>query len=69
MAAKKSPRRNRDESTPLPLDETQELEAVLPFDVTQELEPALVEDLLRDSEPTQSDFDEITVVLPEIPEA
>ena len=54
MAAKKLPR-YRDESPPLPLD------------VTQEIDPALVEDMLRSGEATltQTDFDEITIVLPE----
>ena len=38
----------------------------LPFDVTQEIDPALVEDLHAQSEPTltQTDFEEITLVLP-----
>jgi hypothetical protein len=55
MASKKSPSGNRDGSTPLP------------FDVTQEIDPALVEDLRPGAEPTltQTDFDEITLVLPE----
>jgi hypothetical protein len=41
--------------------------APLPFDVTQEIDPALVDDLRRTSEATltQTDFDDITVVLPE----
>lgn len=41
-------------------------EPTLPFDVTQEIDPALVDDLRR-NEPTltQTDFDEITLVLPE----
>ena len=55
MASRKSPSGNRDESTSLP------------FDVTQEIDPALVEDLRRGGEPTltQTDFEEITLVLPE----
>ena len=42
-------------------------EPSLPFDVTQEIDPALVDDLRRGNEPTltQTDFDEITLVLPE----
>ena len=42
-------------------------EAPLPFDVTQEIDPALVEDVRRGNEPTltQTDFDDITLVLPE----
>jgi hypothetical protein len=42
-------------------------EAALPFDVTQDIDPAVVEDLRRFSEPTltQTDFDDITVVMPE----
>jgi hypothetical protein len=42
-------------------------EAALPFDVTQDIDPALAEDLRRLSEPTltQTDFDDITLVLPE----
>ena len=55
MASKKSPRGTGDESPPLP------------FDVTQEIDPALVEDLRPAAEPTltQTDFEEITLVLPE----
>ena len=54
MAPKKSRRDGRSEST-------------LPFDVTQDIDPALAEDLRRLSEPTltQTDFDDITLVLPE----
>jgi hypothetical protein len=39
----------------------------LPFDVTQEIDPALVADLRRGDEATltQTDFEEITLVLPE----
>lgn len=39
----------------------------LAFDVTQEIDPTLADQLLRTSEPTltQTDFDDITVVLPE----
>ena len=42
-------------------------EGTLPFDVTQEIDPALVNDALRRGEATltQTDFDDITVVLPE----
>jgi hypothetical protein len=42
-------------------------EPTLPFDVTQEIDPALVDDLRRGNEATltQTDFDEITLVLPE----
>ena len=41
--------------------------APLPFDVTQDIDPALAEDLRRFSEPTltQTDFDDITLVLPD----
>ena len=40
----------------------------LPFDVTQDIDPSLVEDL-QPLEPTltQTDFDAITLVLPEKP--
>jgi hypothetical protein len=42
-------------------------EPPLPFDVTQEIDPALVDDVRRGNEPTltQTDFDDITLVLPE----
>ena len=42
----------------------------LPFDVTQEIDPALADQLLRSSEPTltQTDFEDITVVLPKKPQ-
>ena len=42
-------------------------ESPLPFDVTQEIDPALVEDVRRGNEATltQTDFDDITLVLPE----
>ena len=42
-------------------------ESALPFDVTQDIDPALAEDLRRSGEPTltQTDFDDITLVLPE----
>jgi hypothetical protein len=42
-------------------------EPVLPFDVTQEIDPALAEELRVSGEPTltQTDFDDVTVVLPE----
>jgi hypothetical protein len=55
MTSKKLLSGKRDESIPLP------------FDVTQEIDPALVEDLRAGGEPTltQTDFDEITLVLPE----
>jgi hypothetical protein len=55
MAPTDSRNGNRDAPTPLP------------FDVTQEIDPALVEDLRPASEPTltETDFDEITLVLPE----
>lgn len=45
----------------------QRSEPALPFDVTQEIDPALVADLHRGNEPTltQTDFEEITLVLPE----
>ena len=54
MAPKKSRRDGRKESA-------------LPFDVTQDIDPALAEDLRRFSEATltQTDFDDITLVLPE----
>ena len=54
MAPKKPRRDQRNESS-------------LPFDVTQEIDPALVDDLRRGNEPTltQTDFDDITLVLPE----
>jgi hypothetical protein len=53
MAPRKSPRKSSDNSA-------------LPFDVTQEIEPALADEL-RGGEPTltQTDFDDITLVLPE----
>lgn len=42
-------------------------ESPLPFDVTQEIDPALVDEMRRGNEPTltQTDFDDITLVLPE----
>ena len=42
-------------------------EPALPFDVTQDIDPALAEDLRRLSDPTltQTDFDDIKLVLPE----
>ena len=45
----------------------QRSEPALPFDVTQEIDPALVDELRRGNEPTltQTDFEEITLVLPE----
>ena len=41
----------------------------LPFDVTQEIDPALADQLRRSHEPTltQTDFEDITVVLPQKP--
>ena len=55
MASKKFSGANRSDAPPLP------------FDVTQEIDPALVEDLRPVAEPTltQTDFEEITLVLPE----
>ena len=55
MASSDSSNGNRNASTPLP------------FDVTQEIDPALVEELRGAPDPTltQTDFDEITLVLPE----
>ena len=55
MASRKSHSGNRDDSPSLP------------FDATQEIDPALVEDLAPRGEPTltQTDFEEITLVLPE----
>ena len=49
------------------LGETRSEAPPLPFDVTQEIDPALVEDLRPGREPTltQTDFEEITLVLPE----
>jgi len=43
--------------------------APLPFDVTQEIDPALVEEVRQTGEATltQTDFDDITVLLPEKP--
>ncbi len=54
MARKKRPIDHRDEPA-------------LPFDVTQEIDPALADELRRTSEPTltQTDFDDVTIVLPE----
>jgi hypothetical protein len=56
MASRKRPSENSKESH-------------LPFDATQEIEPALADQLRRTSEPTltQTDFDDITVVLPKMP--
>jgi hypothetical protein len=41
--------------------------AALPFDVTQEIDPALADELRQGGEQTltQTDFDDITLVLPE----
>ena len=54
MAPKKSPHKSSDDST-------------LPFDVTQEIDPALADELRNggDQTLTQTDFDDITLVLPE----
>jgi hypothetical protein len=43
--------------------------APLPFDVTQEIDPALVDEMRQTGEATltQTDFDDITVLLPEKP--
>jgi hypothetical protein len=43
--------------------------APLPFDVTQEIDPALVDEVRRTGEATltQTDFEDITLVLPEKP--
>jgi hypothetical protein len=43
--------------------------APLPFDVTQEIDPALVDEARQTGEATltQTDFDDITVLLPEKP--
>jgi hypothetical protein len=43
--------------------------APLPFDVTQEIDPALVDEVRQSGEATltQTDFDDITVLLPEKP--
>ena len=42
-------------------------ESTLPFDETQDIDPTLADELRRVNEPTltQTDFDEITLVLPE----
>jgi hypothetical protein len=55
MGLKRSPRDERDVATPLP------------FDVTQEIDPALADELRQGGEQTltQTDFEEITLVLPE----
>lgn len=41
----------------------------LPFDVTQEIDPALADELRRMGEATltQTDFEDVTIVLPEKP--
>ena len=54
MPAKKSAHKSSDDST-------------LPFDVTQEIDPALADEVRNRGEQTltQTDFDEITLVLPE----
>jgi hypothetical protein len=54
MGPKKSPR-------------TEAESAALPFDVTQEIDPALADTLRHGGEETltQTDFDDITLVLPE----
>ena len=43
-------------------------QAALPFDVTQDIDPALVDEVLNagDATLTQVDFEEITLVLPEM---
>jgi hypothetical protein len=43
--------------------------APLPFDVTQEIDPALIDEVRRTGEATltQTDFDDITLLLPEKP--
>jgi hypothetical protein len=43
--------------------------APLPFDVTQEIDPALVDEVRQTGEATltQTDFEDITVLLPEKP--
>jgi hypothetical protein len=43
--------------------------APLPFDVTQEIDPALVDEARQTGEATltQTDFDDITILLPEKP--
>ena len=41
-------------------------ESTLPFDVTQDIDPALVDTVLQgEATLTQTDFDDVTVVLPE----
>jgi hypothetical protein len=54
MSPKRSPRDERDGAT-------------LPFDVTQEIDPVLADELRQGGEQTltQTDFEEITLVLPE----
>ena len=54
MSPKRSPRDERDGAT-------------LPFDVTQEIDPALADELRQGGEQTltQTDFEGITLVLPE----
>jgi hypothetical protein len=44
-------------------------DSALPFDVTQEIDPSLAEQSLRSNEPTltQTDFEDITLVLPQKP--
>ena len=56
MASRKSRRNDREDST-------------LAFDVTQEIDPSLADQLRRTSESTltQTDFEDITVVLPQKP--
>jgi hypothetical protein len=50
-----------------PKKRAQRNEPALPFDVTQEIDPALTADLRPRDEATltQTDFEEITLVLPE----
>ncbi len=54
MNPKSSQRKSSDDST-------------LPFDVTQEIDPALADEMRQGGEETltQTDFDDITLVLPE----
>src|SRR5262249_30815029 len=50
----------------VPKKREQRSEPTLPFDVTQEIDPALLEDVRRNEATlTQTDSDEITLVLPE----
>src|SRR5262245_59607469 len=60
-------REHVEESAPMaPKKSRRDQPPALPFDVTQEIDPALVEDVRRsETTLTQTDFDEITLVLPE----